>query len=146
MHKPSIEITPEMDRHARFEVNVINALPDQFMHANLIEITESSYLIQNQIKLPILGKKCEMFMKQDRLKPYVSNLLARGKTWARNQRPMSKDLDEVRNDGGMETSSISKDITIGDKNPSEQKKRMQISSNQDSIKHTIERHPNQLHQ
>jgi hypothetical protein len=38
-----------------FASSVVNQLPQDYQHSNLLEITENSYLVENALKLPIFG-------------------------------------------------------------------------------------------
>ena len=81
----------------RFERSVINTLPQQYNRAKLIEITETSYLIRNEVRLPIFGQKVHIFERELR-KHSSSNLIHHNIRWKKDSRPMThstiKEVDE----------------------------------------------------
>ena len=48
-------------RQDLIEEHVIESLPEQYKQARLIEITENSYLISNDVRLPVFGRALKMF-------------------------------------------------------------------------------------
>ena len=48
------------------EKRLVQQLGEQYRHAELIEISRGSYLIQNKIRLPIFGRQMEMIERNEK--------------------------------------------------------------------------------
>jgi len=68
------DVPQKFKKQRKFEKSVIGTLPQEYRDAKLIEITETSYLIRNEIKLPIFGKSVRMFEKEQNKKD-ISQLM-----------------------------------------------------------------------
>jgi len=97
---PSVQEDPpqKFKNQKKFEKSVIGTLPQEYKHAKLIEITETSYLIRNEVRLPILGKQIRMVERQNQ-KRDTTNLM-QNINWKKNTRPMShstiKEVEEAK--------------------------------------------------
>ena len=90
IRKPIEDKSQSFKRQNKFEKQVISTLPQQYNNARLIEITETSYLIRNEVRLPILGKPVQMFERK-RVKRESSNLM-QNLNWKKGTRPSSHSI------------------------------------------------------
>jgi hypothetical protein len=102
-YKPSMisaqeESVQKFKKQDKFEKSVINTLPKEYQHAKLIEITESSYLIRNEVRLPIFGRSARMHERKRH--PRDPTLLMQNLDWKKNTRPIShstiKEIEEEK--------------------------------------------------
>lgn len=95
------EKSHKIKKQHKFEKTVIDTLPQQYCDARLIEITETSYLIRNEVRLPIFGKQVNMFHKENK-KTRSSNLIQQNIKWKKDSRPVThstiKEVDEDHKD------------------------------------------------
>lgn len=61
----------------KIERIIIDNLPDNYKYAKLEEITRSSILLENSVRLPILGKRCRIHERESRLTKEASKLESR---------------------------------------------------------------------
>ena len=92
------DVPQKFKKQRKFEKSVIGTLPQEYRDAKLIEITETSYLIRNEIKLPIFGKSVRMFEKEQNKKD-ISQLM-QSLFWKKGWRPVShssiKEVEEEK--------------------------------------------------
>ena len=90
IRKPIEEKSQNYKKQNKFEKQVIATLPQQYNYARLIEITESSYLIRNEVRLPIFGKSIQM-NERKRVKRESSNLM-QNLNWKKGTRPSTHSI------------------------------------------------------
>ncbi|CAI2376110.1 unnamed protein product [Moneuplotes crassus] len=81
------EVPQKFKKQKKFEKSVIATLPQEYKNAKLIEITETSYLIRNEVKLPIFGRQIQL-NERDRGKKDISQLM-QSLFWKKGTRPVS---------------------------------------------------------
>jgi hypothetical protein len=82
------EASQNFKKQNKFEKSVIATLPQEYNNAKLIEITESSYLIRNEVRLPILGKRMQLLDKQSNKRDNTN--LMQSINWKKGSRPVTQ--------------------------------------------------------